>query len=94
MPLCIDSSVPGALEAGLLACEGRPLLNSVTGEEERLELRPAAGQEIQRAGRGHFQRRHRHFAKTPTCALPWRKRSSNAPPISAFRRMTSWSIRW
>ncbi|MCB5409308.1 methyltetrahydrofolate cobalamin methyltransferase [Pseudogemmobacter faecipullorum] len=38
VPLCIDSSVPGALEAGLQACEGRPLLNSVTGEEERLEL--------------------------------------------------------
>lgn len=37
-PLCIDSSVPGALEAGLAACEGRPLLNSVTGEEDRLEL--------------------------------------------------------
>ncbi|WP_096785792.1 methyltetrahydrofolate cobalamin methyltransferase [Rhodobacter sp. CZR27] len=37
-PLCIDSSVPGALEAGLQTCEGRPLLNSVTGEEERLEL--------------------------------------------------------
>jgi 5-methyltetrahydrofolate--homocysteine methyltransferase len=37
-PLCIDSSVPGALEAGLDAAEGRPLLNSVTGEEERLEL--------------------------------------------------------
>ncbi|MEY2957286.1 MAG: methyltetrahydrofolate cobalamin methyltransferase [Gemmobacter sp.] len=37
VPLCIDSSVPGALEAGLAACQGRPLLNSVTGEEERLE---------------------------------------------------------
>ena len=37
-PLCIDSSVPGALEAGLAASQGRPLLNSVTGEEERLEL--------------------------------------------------------
>lgn len=37
-PLCIDSSVPGALAAGLEVCEGRPLLNSVTGEEERLEL--------------------------------------------------------
>ncbi|SFB76141.1 methyltetrahydrofolate cobalamin methyltransferase [Tropicimonas isoalkanivorans] len=36
-PLCIDSSVPGALEAGLETVEGRPLLNSVTGEEERLE---------------------------------------------------------
>ena len=38
VPLCIDSSVPGALEAGLEAAQGRPLLNSVTGEEERLEL--------------------------------------------------------
>lgn len=38
VPLCIDSSVPGALKAGLEACEGRPLLNSVTGEEDRLEL--------------------------------------------------------
>lgn len=38
VPLCIDSSVPGALENGLKAAEGRPLLNSVTGEEERMEL--------------------------------------------------------
>ena len=38
VPLCIDSSVPGALEAGLETAQGRPLLNSVTGEEERLEL--------------------------------------------------------
>ena len=37
VPLCIDSSVPEALRAGLEACEGRPLLNSVTGEEERME---------------------------------------------------------
>ena len=38
VPLCVDSSVPGALEAGLEMAEGRPLLNSVTGEEERLEV--------------------------------------------------------
>ncbi len=38
IPLCIDSSVPAALEAGLEVCHGRPLLNSVTGEEEKLEL--------------------------------------------------------
>lgn len=37
VPLCIDSSVPAALEAGLEAAFGRPLLNSVTGEEDRLE---------------------------------------------------------
>jgi 5-methyltetrahydrofolate--homocysteine methyltransferase len=37
VPLCIDSSIVEALEAGLEAYEGKPLLNSVTGEEERLE---------------------------------------------------------
>lgn len=36
-PLCIDSSVPGALKAGLEVARGRPLVNSVTGEEDRLE---------------------------------------------------------
>ena len=38
IPLRIDSSVPEALETGLQIAEGRPLLNSVTGEEERLEF--------------------------------------------------------
>jgi 5-methyltetrahydrofolate--homocysteine methyltransferase len=37
LPLCIDSSVIEALEAGLKAYEGKPLVNSVTGEDERLE---------------------------------------------------------
>jgi len=37
VPLCIDSSIVEALEAGLAAYEGKALLNSVTGEEERLE---------------------------------------------------------
>jgi 5-methyltetrahydrofolate--homocysteine methyltransferase len=36
-PLCIDSSVVPALIAGLKAAKGRPIVNSVTGEEERLE---------------------------------------------------------
>ena len=37
VPLCIDSSIVEALAAGLEAYQGRPLVNSVTGEEERLE---------------------------------------------------------
>ncbi len=37
VPLSIDSSVPAALAAGLEVCKGRPLVNSVTGEEDRLE---------------------------------------------------------
>ena len=37
VPLCIDSSIVEALERGLEAYEGKALLNSVTGEEERLD---------------------------------------------------------
>jgi 5-methyltetrahydrofolate--homocysteine methyltransferase len=37
LPLSIDSSVMDALEAGLAAYRGKALVNSVTGEEERLE---------------------------------------------------------
>ena len=37
VPLSIDSSMVNGLEAGLEAYEGKALLNSVTGEEDRLE---------------------------------------------------------
>ncbi len=37
VPICIDSSVIEALEAGLAVYEGKPLVNSVTGEDDRLE---------------------------------------------------------
>ena len=37
LPLCIDSSVVEALEAGLAAYDGKALVNSVTGERERLD---------------------------------------------------------
>ena len=38
VPLSIDSSIIEALEAGLAVYQGKPLLNSVTGEDERLEI--------------------------------------------------------
>ena len=37
VPLSIDSSIVAALEAGLAVYKGKPLVNSVTGEEDRLE---------------------------------------------------------
>lgn len=37
LPLSIDSSIVEALEAGLGVYQGRALVNSVTGEDERLE---------------------------------------------------------
>ena len=37
VPLSIDSSIVEALEAGLAAYQGKPLVNSVTGEDEVME---------------------------------------------------------
>ena len=37
LPLSIDSSIVEALEAGLAVYDGKALVNSVTGEDERLE---------------------------------------------------------
>ena len=37
VPLAIDSSIVEALEAGLAVYQGKALVNSVTGEEDRLE---------------------------------------------------------
>ena len=37
VPLSIDSSIIEALEAGIAAYEGKPLINSVTGEQEVLD---------------------------------------------------------
>ena len=37
VPLSIDSSIVAALESGLSVYKGKALVNSVTGEEERLE---------------------------------------------------------
>jgi len=37
VPLCIDSALPKALEAGLNAYKGKALVNSVNGEKHKLE---------------------------------------------------------
>ena len=37
LPVCIDSSVLEALEAGLAAYDGKALVNSVTAEDERMD---------------------------------------------------------
>ena len=37
LPICIDSSVLEALEAGLHTYQGRALVNSTTGEDDRLD---------------------------------------------------------
>jgi len=38
IPLCLDSGNPAVLAAGLAVTPGKPLVNSVSGEETRLEI--------------------------------------------------------
>jgi 5-methyltetrahydrofolate--homocysteine methyltransferase len=36
-PLCLDSSSSAVLEAGIRACAGKPIINSVNGDDEKLD---------------------------------------------------------
>ena len=92
-PLCIDSSVPGALENGLAAAEGRPLLNSVTGEEERLEMVLPLVKKYN-VPVSPFPMMTLASPRTLTYALPLQKRSLSAPLTLAFRPMISLLTRW
>ena len=38
VPLCLDSSSAAALEAGLKACAGKPIINSVNGDDDKLSV--------------------------------------------------------
>ena len=38
LPICIDSSVIEALDAGLAVYEGKALVNSMTGEDDRMDI--------------------------------------------------------
>ena len=84
---------PARLENGLSRCEGRPLLNSVTGEEDRWSwfCRWSKNTTCQLS---RFPTMTPVFPKTLTCALQWPKRSSSARLILAFLPMTSWLTRW
>ena len=49
VPLCIDTADPKALAAALAVYEGKPLVNSVNGEERSLDRSFAIGQGIWRS---------------------------------------------
>ena len=56
LPLCIDSSVIEALEAGLAAYQGKALVNSITGERERMDADPPDRQAARGGGDRPAQR--------------------------------------
>ncbi len=93
VPLSIDSSIVAALEAGLAVYKGKALVNSVTGEDERLESGAAARQEIRRRGDRDFERRDRNFRGSgrALCGREENRRARDGPRHS--RPATSSSIR-
>jgi 5-methyltetrahydrofolate--homocysteine methyltransferase len=65
-------------------CQGPPAGQFRHRRGRKARSHPAAGQEIQRAGRCHLQRRDRHFDGSGRALSPSPRRSSSAAPISAF----------
>jgi 5-methyltetrahydrofolate--homocysteine methyltransferase len=86
-PISIDSSVIEALKAGLEAYEGKALVNSVTGEEERME---AVLPLVKKHGAAviAISTTRQVSPKTRKCASPSPSESSNALRIMGFRRKT------
>ena len=72
VPLCIDSSVPGSTFGGFGNLQRAAFAELCHRRRRAAGSDPAAGQEIQRAGGGHFQRRYRHLGR-PRCAFRGRK---------------------
>ena len=86
LPLSIDSSIVAALEAGLAVYKGKPLLNSVTGEEERLELVLPLVKKYGAAVDRHLQRRDRHLRGS---RRPLRGREEDRPSRRRLRHPRS-----
>ena len=87
VPLCIDSSIVKALESVLAAYKGKPLLNSVTGEDERLDVvlplwpntsAPSLASPMMRPA----------SARTRRCALPLPRKLWNGLSRMGFRVRT------
>ena len=90
LPLCIDSSVVEALEAGLAAYEGKALVNSVTCEEDRLErVLPLVKEHGRRSSASSTTRPE----SRPRRRTGWRCASGSSTPSTAATRSRSrtWS---
>jgi 5-methyltetrahydrofolate--homocysteine methyltransferase len=91
LPLCIDSSVTSALKIGLETAVGRPLVNSVTGEEEKLEaiLPLIAKYNVPVIAISNDET---GISEDPDVRFAVAKKSSSVPLISASSLTTLWLI--
>ena len=93
VPLCIDSNEPKILEAGLKVTPGKPLVNSVNGEDRQLETVLPIVKDRGAAVIGMAIGNEAFRPLLKDVSRP-RQRSSSAPQRWGFRLRTSSSIRW
>ena len=90
--LSIDSSIVAALEAGLAAYEGKPLVNSVTGEDDRIEsVLPLVAKHG--AAVVAITNDETGISEDPDVRFAVAEKIVRWPPTTASPRTTSWSIR-
>jgi 5-methyltetrahydrofolate--homocysteine methyltransferase len=94
VPLSIDSSIVDALEAAVAVYRGKPLINSVTGEDDVLErVLPLVAKHG--AAVVAISNDESGISEDPRMSgLTWPARLCVARPITASTRLTSLSIRW
>ena len=86
VPICIDSSIVEALEAGLAVYEGKALVNSVTASDERLERVLPLVKEHGAAVICLVERRDRHPADGSTSVSKCARGSSTSCTASTRSR--------
>ena len=94
LPICIDSSVVEALEAGLSVYQGRALVNSITAEDDRMAAILPLVKKYDAAVIA-LPNDHDEIPMEADKRLDLTARSSGSPPRStASPRPTSSSTRW
>ena len=93
VPLSIDSSIVAALESGLSVYQGKALVNSVTGEEERMETVLPLVKKYNAAVVA-ISNDETASPKTRMSDLPSPRKLSNAHRTTVFLQLTSLLIRW
>jgi len=85
VPLCLDSGNPEVLAAGLAAAPGKPLVNSVSGEEKRLTSVLPLVKERGAAVIG-LTMDDNGIPRQPRSVWLWQKRSLSGLPKWVFHR--------
>ena len=94
VPLCLDSANPEALTAALAVVQRTPLVNSISGEAERLDPILPSGRRARLLGHRPGRRRDRHRQDRRATHGRGAEDSCRRRARRACPTPTCWSIRW